>query len=939
MFNPLTVITAICLYVGFLFFIALWVERKSSIGKNIGNNPVVYSLSLAVFCSAWTYYGSVGKAATSGMLFLTIYLGPTIAIILWWTLIRKTVRIKNTYRITSIADFISARYGKSRSIAAIATIVAVTGITPYIALQLKAVISTFGIITSADSVSNTPFGLDIGPVVVILMIVFTIIFGVRRLDPTERHQGMIVALAVECIVKLIAFLAAGIFVTYFLFDGFNDIFQHLPDSYFANHIETGEQNVSFYIMWTTYLILAMSAFMFLPRQFHVSVVENFDEKHIKTAMWLSPLYMLLINLFVFPIAMGGLLKGFPINEADIFVLALPLHSGQKVLSLLVFLGGFSAATGMMMISSMTMATMITNHLLLPLTDWVKRLDFLKRYLLQCRWVAVATYILVGYWFELRVGESFMLVNMGMISFAAVLQFAPSIVGGIFWKQGNKIGVLSGLSAGFAMWIYTLILPAFIKSGWLPDTLLENGPWGIGFLKPENLFGMSGFDSLSHGVFWSIILNISFYVLGSLYFRQGTEELSLSEDFVNALEVITPAIPSVSGETFILLADKRKAIEKLLGQFFPETKAYEITEECLYALKLDGKERISILELTEMYNKIEKILAGSIGVSAAHYAIKHGISYSLKEEEQLSKVYAAILTDLRLTPSELKEKIDYYQERDNLLTWQAKELEETIKERTSKLESAQNELIKREKLSVLGRLTAVVSHELRNPLGVIRSSAFYLNRRLSDGDEKMKKHINRIEEQVKICDSIVGDLLEFTRERLSEKEQVEINSWIQNILDQISVPDHVKVINEPSFGLPAVYFDKEKMRRVIVNLVNNALHAVILRRDKMKEERYQPQITVSTSNAGDGVHLEVEDNGIGMDDETMSHAFEPLFTTKAQGTGLGLAIVQKITKEHGGSVLLKSALNQGTKVIVIIPIDRELSAASQGMEQSEERSGF
>ena len=309
------------------------------------------------------------------------------------------------------------------------------------------------------------------------------------------------------------------------------------------------------------------------------------------------------------------------------------------------------------------------------------------------------------------------------------------------------------------------------------------------------------------------MNISFYVLGSLYFRQDAEEMSLSEDFVNALEVITPATPSVSGETFILLADKRKAIEKLLGQFFPETKACEITEQCLHALKLDGKDRISIVELTEMYNKIENILAGSIGVSASHYAIKHGIPYSLKEEERLSKVYAAILTNLRLTPSELKEKIDYYQERDNLLTWQAQELEETIKERTNKLEAAQKELIKREKLSVLGRLTAVVSHELRNPLGVIRSSAFYLNRRLSDSDEKMKKHANRIEEQVKICDSIVGDLLEFTRERLSEKEQVEINSWLQNILDQITIPEHVTVITDLSSGLPSLYFDKEKMRRI------------------------------------------------------------------------------------------------------------------------------
>jgi signal transduction histidine kinase len=604
--------------------------------------------------------------------------------------------------------------------------------------------------------------------------------------------------------------------------------------------------------------------------------------------------------------------------------------------LLVFIGGFSAATGMIMISSMTMATMITNHLLLPLTDWFKRLDFLKRYLLQCRWVAVAVYILVGYWFERRVGESFMLVNMGMISFAAVLQFAPSIIGGLFWKQGNRIGVLSGLIAGFAMWTYTLVLPAFIKSGWLPDTLLENGLWGMEFLKPENLFRMSGFDSLSHGVFWSTILNISFYVLGSLYFRQNTEELNLSEDFVNALETSTAATPSVHGETFISLADKRNAIEKLLAQFFPETKASEITEGCINALNLDEKDRISIVELTEICNRIEKLLAGSIGVSAAHYAIKQGIPYSSREEEQLSKVYAGILTNLRLTPSELKEKIDYYQERDNLLTRQAKEMEETIKERTNKLEAAQKELIKREKLSVLGRLTAVVSHELRNPLGVIRSSAYYLNRRLGDNDEKMKKHANRIEEQVKICDSIVGDLLEFTRERLSEKEQVEINSWLQTVLDQIIIPEQVTVITDLSSGLPVVFIDKEKMRRIITNLFSNAIHAVILRREKSTGDQYQPQITLSTS-IGDGVRLEVEDNGIGMDAETMSHAFEPLFTTKAQGTGLGLAIVQKIIEEHGGSVSLISALNHGTKVTVIIPIDLQLSLASPEMEQSQERS--
>jgi len=385
MFNPLTVIGFFCFYIGILFVIALWVERKSVEGRNIGNNPLVYSLSLAIYCTTWTFYGSVGKAATSGMLFLTIYLGPTLGIIVWWIVLRKLIRIKNIHRITSIADFISARYNKSQRVAAIATVIALTGIVPYMALQLKAVISTFELITAQNNTDATSLiGQYVGPIIVGLMVLFTIAFGARRLDPTERHQGMVVAMAAESVVKLIAFLAAGIFITYFMFNGFSDIFYRLTESPVRKLLYTDESSISFYITWTTYLILAMSAIIFLPRQFHIAVVENFDENHIRTAMWLFPLYMLLINIFVFPIAIGGLLQGFPVQSADTFVLSLPLHAGQKWLSLLVFIGGFSAATGMIMISTMTMSIMVTNHLLLPVLEWIKQLGFLRRYLLQCQ---------------------------------------------------------------------------------------------------------------------------------------------------------------------------------------------------------------------------------------------------------------------------------------------------------------------------------------------------------------------------------------------------------------------------------------------------------------------------------------------------------------------------------------------------------------------------
>ena len=682
MFSQWTIIAVFFGYLAILFMIALWVERKSKSGVNIGNNPVVYALSFGVYCTTWTYYGSVGKAATSGMLFLTVYLGPTLAILISWTLLRKMIRLKNVHRITSIADFISARYNKSRAVAAITTVIAIVGIIPYVGLQLKAVISTFAIITGSPDPSSL---IDVGWIIIGLMIVFTIIFGVRRLDPTERHQGMVVALVVECVVKLAAFLAAGIFVTYFLFDGIGDIMaksSQLPTAMFHDKADTG---IQYYMTWTTYLLLSMSAIVFLPRQFHIAVIENFDENHVRTAMWLFPLYMFLINIFVFPIAMGGLLLGLPVAAADTFVLELPLQAGQKWLSLFVFLGGFSAAMGMIMISSMTMSTMITNHLLLPVIDWLKFLGFLKRYLLQCRWVIVGCYIVTSHLFAQFVGESFMLVNIGMISFAAVLQFAPAMLGGLFWKKGNMCGALWGLSAGFLLWSYTLLLPTLVRSGWLADSLLSAGLFGLSILRPEQLFGITTFDPLSHAVFWSILGNCTCYVLGSLLCRQDKkEQMIAAEDFVDILPS-TPATPSVPGEAFVPADRKIKELESLVRQYFSETRANVLVRQCLVAMGLAGKKMISVVELIELHGEIERQLAGSIGAAAAYHALRSGLSFSPEEEGELSRTYAKILADLKLTPQDLKARIDFYQERQELLTRQAAELEDKVRELNREIE--------------------------------------------------------------------------------------------------------------------------------------------------------------------------------------------------------------------------------------------------------------
>ncbi|MDD5746694.1 MAG: sodium:solute symporter family protein, partial [Candidatus Omnitrophica bacterium] len=512
-------------YVALLFIVAFWIERNSSWGEKLSNSPFVYALSLGVYCTAWTYYGSVGKAATSGMLFLTMYLGPTLGIVFWWVLLRKLVRIKNAHRITSIADFISSRYNKSEVLAALATIVAVVGSLPYLALQLKAIFTTITLITNSTPQSaSSPLTLEqVHILVLVILILFTILLGVRRLDPTERHRGVMVALALESIVKLVAFIAVGIFVTYYINHGLLDIMTSISKEAVAPLVHDINPEGRSYLTWVTYLLLSMSAILFVPRQFHVAVVENSNEKHIRTAMWMFPLYMFLINFFIYPVAMGGLLAGQPLAQADSFVLSLPSISGNQGLVLLVFIGGVSAATGMVFAESMTISTMVTNHLILPLVSRVKSLGFLRRHLLSCRWLVVIGFILLGYLFTVKIAVTFTLVDIGMIAFAAFLQFAPPIVAGLFWPRANKTGAISGLTAGFVLWSYTLLMPTFIKGGWLPSSILTKGPWGIALLNPERLFGVFISNPLIHGVFWSLLCNIGLLVAGSVLSRQDEEE--------------------------------------------------------------------------------------------------------------------------------------------------------------------------------------------------------------------------------------------------------------------------------------------------------------------------------------------------------------------------------------------------------------------------------
>jgi len=642
MFSPAIVVTAVVIYMLCLFAVAQVVEyRVAKTGRAI-KSPWVFALSLAVYHTSWTFYGSVGFATTSGLLFMGLYAGALIGILFWWVTLRKMVVVKENFRITSIADFISTRYRRSQRIAGLVTLIALIGSVPYIALQLKAVVNSFEIITYDH---DSPWA-NSGLFVTLLMTAFTIVFGVKRLDPTERHQGMMGVLVVEAFVKIVAFVAVGLFVCYVMFDGWGDIANQIRMNG-LDYLTSPTATPNSASMWLTLIILSFSGILLLPRQFHVAVIENTDQKHIKTAMWLFPAYMILINLFVVPIAAAGLLLDLPSEKADFFVLLLPQLIDNEPLTMLAFIGGFSAATGMIIITTMTLSTMVSNHLILPIIELTPKAQAMRSYLLQIRWLLVAAIIFGSYWFELEFSDSYILVAIGLLSFVAILQFAPAVFGGIFWSRANSAGAFSGLLAGFLVWCYTLGLPTFIKQGWLPPEILINGPWDIYWLRPEALFGLDNFTPVTHSVIWTLGVNISVYVIGSLIYHPNKEERTLTTEFMAAMQPIQPnrkARPA-GLDAYIPLNVKLEEAQTLLKQYISGNKAHEAVFNIADDLQVLNKSHITIIELMEFHRMLEHMLAGSIGAASAHSAIEQQVRYSDRESSELKALYSHIVTGL------------------------------------------------------------------------------------------------------------------------------------------------------------------------------------------------------------------------------------------------------------------------------------------------------
>ncbi len=623
MIGPNIALAAMVLYLLLLFAIARYADHRKHLGKSIVANPYVYALSLCVYVSAWTFYGSIGRAASTGLEFLPIYLGPVLAMTLGWIVIRKMISVSKEHRLTSISDFLSFRYGRSYAIGAVVAVLSLIMVTPYVALQLIAISTSLEILSGPHILLDFPVESEL--VVALLLGAFAVIFGARHLDPMEHHEGLIAVVAFESLVKLVAFLLAGLFVAYGIFGGYGNILSQMVDQAKNNPAYADLIDVK-YPLWFSLTLISFFAILFLPRQFHVMVVENCEEKHLKKAMWLFPLYLLLINLFVPAIAWGGLLLNTG-GLKDAFIITIPYTHNQDLLSLFVFIGGTSAATAMILVESVAVGTMLLNDLELPyILRHIKKQKNLADTLLNTRRLNILLVVLLGYLYSRAVNYQ-ILADIGIVSFLAASQLAPAALGGLYWKRGNRQGAMAGLVSGFLLWTYTALIPTVAgKSGVLAN-LVSDGPFGIAFLKPTDLLGLD-LDKWSNSVFWTLLFNCSLYVLISLQTTASTKELAIAKCFVDNCH--EEALPP-DNERRVIRQGTVEELEATLARYIGEETAKTQVNDYLEHLGT-SREKIETKQLLELWDQFEKTLTGSVGSSAARMIVEDQVPVKPVKEE-------------------------------------------------------------------------------------------------------------------------------------------------------------------------------------------------------------------------------------------------------------------------------------------------------------------
>ncbi len=922
-------------YLALLFGVAYAAERRSAARKSLVANPYVYALSMAVYCTAWAYYGSVGRAAHQGLSFVGIYLGPALLAPAWWLVLRKIIRVCRQQRLSSIADFISARYGKSTALGALVTVVCVLGVVPYIALQIKAIANSYVVLTAGPGGVGSAAGRASGPALFAAgtLAVFTILFGVRSVEATERHEGIVLAVALESLVKLLAFLLVGLFVTFGLFGGFADVFDQAAAVPALRQLFTLKGAGTSSTEWLTLLVLSMAAVLLLPRQFQVAVVENTNEDHLRKAMWLFPLYLLLINLLVLPIAFGGMLKLGGRFDADTFVLALPLAAGHPWLALLTYVGGLSAASSMIIVETIALSVMLSNHLLMP---WLVRVPatrpaaqrrwfaYLSRIALQSRRLAVVAVLALAYGYYAVVGRQLPLVNTGLVSFAAVAQLLPVMLGGLYWKGGTRRGATLGLLAGFGVWLFTLVLPTLVGPGRLPASLLTGGVGGVAWLRPGALFGLEGFDSLSHSLFWSWFFNIGGYVGLSLAVPPTPLELRQADVFVDVFrrrslaEEVTSwpgraPLPDVHALLLGFLGKKRtNQALRAFAERFPDAFAVNKYQSSSIKYQSDATSLLSQNQEPELRTPepadprlllyAEKLLAGTLGPASARLLLASVVG---AEEVSYDRVVGILKESQQLL------------EANRELQKQRRQLQRL----TDELRQAYDQLqvLDMQKDEFL----CTVTHELRTPLTSIRALAEILadNPDLEPEEQQRFHHtIGREAERLTRLITLVLDLEKYESGQATlyrvPLALADVAREATEAVAQLARERGIVLRLDVPASLPPLPADHDRLMQVLINLLSNAVKAC--------PADGTGRIAVLAWPAADALLLCVEDNGHGIALPEQHLIFDKFFQApnqtmrKPAGTGLGLAISKKIVELHHGRLWVESAPGQGARFFVELP---------------------
>lgn len=884
-------------YVGLLFVLAYFGDRRArSNERSFLHSPAVYTLSISVYCTSWTFYGAVGNAARSGLEFLTIYLGPTLVFVGWWFLLRRLVRISHLQRITSLADLLSSRFGKSNRLAVLVTCIAVIGIAPYIALQLKAVTSSIqavagssefgqGSLRGIDDV-GLAFGVAAG------MALFTILFGTRHVDAKEQHHGVVAAIAFEAVVKLTALIAVGIFVVY-VGGGFEAIFAEGA----ARQVIVRSED-TFDARWITTLGLSVAAIVCLPRQFQVTVVENSDENHLRVASWAFPAYMLLMSLFILPIAVFGLTTMPAGANPDMFALSLPLAFGQDALALFAFIGGFSSATSMIILESIALSIMVSNHIVMPLI-----LRFggaggdgrgVTSLLLMARRFSILVILSLGFFYFFFTRDSDALAPIGLISFTAIAQFFPSVLAALFWRDASLRAATAAIAAGFLFWVWCSFLPSFESVSPQVAQLLEVGPWGISWLRPEAMFGLDGIDPLAHAAFWSLTVNVLVLVIVSLVTRQSALERLQASAFVDVFKRGTmtrgnfvPGLATANDLFFV--------VERVLG----EKRAVALFE---LEAREHGVDPDMLEPSPDFIVRLERELAGSIGAASAHVVLSKVVSGSDVSLEEMMQM-----------ADETQQVITYSQQLERT----SAELRSTARQ----LEDANAQL--RELDSQKDEFLSQVSHEVRTPMTSIRS----FSEILLDGDgidpKKRQHFVSTIHQESLRLTKLLDEILDLSALERGERP------WDNAPFDAEAALDRALTVCEALFRQRnvAVTFgdrarttmvegDADRLCQVLINLISNAVKY---------NQSEAPEMMVSTSVRAGKYVVDVADNGPGIAKGERKLIFEKFSrgqqASGQSGAGLGLAIARQIVARMNGTLELVPGPLSGACFRIKLPVAR------------------